>query len=220
MARIRSVKPDFFLDFELAKLEPITRLFFIGLWTQADRDGRLEDEPHKLKVQIIPWDQADVEKILSDLHPKFINRYKTVKDGRKYIQINSWHHQKPHHTEKRSTVPPPITVKRRLKDGYLTGRKGEDSLNMGKESVQVPQDLQPNESEIMNWLAYKREKGQTYKPRGLNALWGVLRSIPSHQRKQAIDQSMANNWAGIFPPKGGNVAKTESFKTTKQPIIA
>src|SRR3990167_9899654 len=138
MARIRSVKPDFFLDFELSKLEPITRLFFIGLWTQADKSGRMVDEANKLKVQILPWDTVDAEKLLSDLTPKFITRYKT-KSGEKYLQINSWHHQKPHHTERDSVIPPPSTGKRRLNTGDLTARKGGeeggDSLerNMGKE---------------------------------------------------------------------------------------
>src|SRR3990167_8236796 len=208
VARIRSVKPDFFLDFELSKLTPLARLFFIGLWCQADKSGRMEDEAHKLKVQIIPWDTEDAEKLLSELAPKFITRYKT-KSGEKYLQINSWEHQKPHHTEKESVIPPPLTVKSRLRHGDIPARKGEeegeDSLRrfIGKESVQIPEDLKPNEPEIKNWLAYKRERGETYKPRGLDALYRALRAIPEGQRKAAIDQSMGNNWAGLFPPKGG-----------------
>lgn len=219
MPRIRSVKPDFFLDFELSKLEPITRLFFIGLWCQADRDGRLQDEPNKLKVQIIPWDALDAEKLLADLAPKFITRYK-FKTGEKYLQINSWHHQKPHHTEKKSVIPPPLTGKRRLKHGEISARKGEeegeDSLgrSMGKESVPIPGDLKANESEILNWLAYKRERGETYKPRGLDALWRALRAIPEAQRKAAVDQSMGNNWAGLFPPKGGQNGSVVGAKVT------
>lgn len=75
--------------------------------------------------------------------------------------------------------------------------------------IEVPEDLKPNEPEIRNWLAYKREKGQRYKgTRGLGALWGMLRAIPASQRKAAIEQSMASNYAGIFPPKGDNNAKT------------
>ncbi len=93
----------------------------------------------------------------------------------------------------------------------------------------IPEDLIDNSNEINAWLSYKREKGQTYKPRGLNALWSALRKIPAFQRKAAIDTSMANNWAGLFAPKqsqGGSsdgknasrVGRTGGFVPTKQPI--
>ena len=217
MARIRSVKPDFFLDFELSKLTPLARLFFIGLWCQADKSGRMEDEAHKLKVQIIPWDTEDAEKLLSELAPKFITRYKT-KSGEKYLQINAWEHQKPHHTEKDSVIPPPLTVKRRLIHGEITARKGEDSLErrrfIGKESVQIPGDLKPNEPEIQKWLDYKRERREVYKQSGLGALWGKLRRIPSDQRKIAIEDSMAAGYKGIFPPKGGQNGAVVGAKVT------
>ena len=145
MPRIRNVKPDFFLDFELSKLSPHARLLFIGLWTQADKAGRLYDEPHKLKVQILPWDDVDIEKLLSDLTPKFITRY-MLKDGHKSIQINKWIHQKPHHTEKDSVIPPPLTVKRRLKHGDLTARKG-DGEGKGDGVIAAPAATAPPLSE-------------------------------------------------------------------------
>jgi len=99
------------------------RLFFQGLWCSADKAGRLEDRPKKLKVQILPYDNLDAEKMLSILaKPKngnsraFIIRYEV--DNEKYIQIVNWDkHQKPHHTEKDSTIPPntPLKTKRKIK---------------------------------------------------------------------------------------------------------
>ena len=117
MARIRYIKPDFFKDDDLAHLPFETRLFFAGLWGMADKAGRLEDRPARLKVEIFPYDAVDVEKCLKQLAVNktnsgqpFINRYAI--DGQRYIQIVNWvKHQKPHHTERDSEIPPATPVK-------------------------------------------------------------------------------------------------------------
>ena len=67
MPRIRSIKPDFFVNDELGALSPTTRLLFIGLWTQADREGRLHDRPKRLKVMLLPYDDVDIEEAISEL---------------------------------------------------------------------------------------------------------------------------------------------------------
>ena len=122
MARIRTIKPEFFIDDDLAKLHPLTRLLFIGLWCLADKSGRLEDKPQKIKIQILPYDKHDVEHELTVLaNTGMIIRY--FSEGRKYIQVSSFtKHQRVHHTEKESEIPPwngEITVNEPLKDGGL-----------------------------------------------------------------------------------------------------
>ncbi|KKK76408.1 hypothetical protein LCGC14_2863930, partial [marine sediment metagenome] len=104
MARIRSIKPDFFFDEELAEFPHLARLFFIGLWNQADRRGRLEDRPGRLKAQILPYEEADAHQMLCSLHPKFVVRYEV--DNKKYLWIRKFEeHQRPHHTEAESIIP-------------------------------------------------------------------------------------------------------------------
>lgn len=77
MARIRTIKPQFFKNEDIAELSAMTRLLFIGLWTQADRDGRLEDRPKRLKAEIFPYENYDVDKGLNELQSAgFIIRYK------------------------------------------------------------------------------------------------------------------------------------------------
>jgi len=89
MARIRSIKPEFFLDEDIAKLEPLTRILFQGLWCLADSEGRLEDRPQRIKIQILPYDKYDIERGLTDLHDAgFIIRY--IADDRKLIQIRTF----------------------------------------------------------------------------------------------------------------------------------
>jgi hypothetical protein len=68
----------------------------------------------------------------------------------------------------------------------------------------IPDDLKANEVDIKNWLEYKRQKGQRYKPKGLEALWRAIRAIPENKRKESIENCMANNWAGLFEKTGGN----------------
>lgn len=85
MARIRTVKPILFFDEELADLSIPARYLFIGLFTMADRAGRLEDRPKNIKANIYPYDKINVEGLLGELSAKFIIRY-TV-DGDKFIQI-------------------------------------------------------------------------------------------------------------------------------------
>ena len=112
MPRIRYLKPDFFKDEDIATLPFECRLFYEGLWVFADKAGRLEDRPARLKAEIFPYDNVDAEKCLDLLSkPKsgsgqpFINRYAT--EGQRFIQINTFlKHQRPHHTEAESKIPP------------------------------------------------------------------------------------------------------------------
>lgn len=107
MARARNIKPGFFRNAELVELPAETRLLFIGLWTLADREGRLEDRPKQIKMELFPADSFDVGSMLTDLQSsKFINRYEV--DGSKFIEVvNFIKHQDPHYKEKASEIPPP-----------------------------------------------------------------------------------------------------------------
>lgn len=107
MARARNIKPGFFLNDELAECDPLARLLFAGLWCIADREGRLEDRPKKIKAEVLPYDDYDVDKFLNDLQSHgFIKRYEI--NGERYIQIiNFKKHQNPHVKEAPSIIPPP-----------------------------------------------------------------------------------------------------------------
>lgn len=107
MARARNIKPGFFSNDRLAELKPLVRLLFAGLWTIADRAGRLEDRPNKIKVEVLPYDTCNADKMLSELEDfGFIRRY--TANGTKYIQVNAFtKHQNPHKNEAQSTIPAP-----------------------------------------------------------------------------------------------------------------
>ncbi len=103
--RARNIKPGFFENEDLAELSPEARLLFIGLWCMADKRGRLEDTPKKIKRTLLPYDEVNVDKLLTSLHEKgFIVRYEVM--GNRYIEIaNFSKHQRPHPKEKESQIP-------------------------------------------------------------------------------------------------------------------
>src|ERR1044072_5937968 len=113
MARIRSIKQDFFLNEDLATVSSDARLLAIGLSTVADRSGRLEDRPLKIKAQVFPYHDVDIKALLDEFDQNgigFIERYSI--NGKQYIQITNFEkHQKPHPREPDSSIPPPKAAK-------------------------------------------------------------------------------------------------------------
>ena len=157
MARIRYLKPEFFTDEDLADLSFEARLCFAGLWCYADKAGRLEDRPKFLKAMIFPYDKIDIEKILILLSQKpFINRYEN--DGKKYIEIPSWNrHQKPHHTEKESTLPPGPPILKENGKGELKGNGegecDESITELSHRTITVKERLKNNNNLTPQLLA-------------------------------------------------------------------
>lgn len=106
MARSRNLKPGLFKNEILGIADPIYTLAFEGLWLLADREGRLEDRPLRIKAETFPYrDQIDMDSILNWLQEKgFILRYKAL--GKQYIQVlNFQKHQNPHKNETESEIP-------------------------------------------------------------------------------------------------------------------
>src|SRR5690606_7189318 len=100
MARARNIKPAFFTNDELSELPPLARLLFIGLWTIADYKGCIEYKPKRVKVQLLPYDDGIIEKLLSDIDKsRFISIYSV--QGQTYGKVLNFNkHQNPHKNEK------------------------------------------------------------------------------------------------------------------------
>jgi len=157
MPRIRQIKPEFFDDPDIGELTPLARLFFIGLWTQADRDGRLLDDTRRLKARIFPYDNVDIEALAVELHGKnMIRRYQDAeKHG--YIWIRNFtKHQHPHPKEPQSLIPEyqPDAVEKHgepcketaspSESGSLgSGSLGSGSLEYGKHGQAVENHGEP-----------------------------------------------------------------------------
>lgn len=142
MARSRNIKPGFFTNDLLAEIHPFGRILFAGLWTIADREGRLENRPKKIKAQVLPYDDCDIDALIQDLSCRgFILCY--TDSGNGYIQVLNWaKHQQPHCKEPASTIPAPSehqmsTVQNRCEHRESTEVAPPDSLNL------IPDTLNP-----------------------------------------------------------------------------
>lgn len=146
MARSRNIKPSLFKNEVLGEADPLLTILFQGLWCLADREGRLEDRPKRIKAEIFPYREIpSFNGYLTELaRLGFIHRY-TV-DKVEYIHvINFLIHQSPHKSEKASTIPKPplksdscpITDKAPLNTGTLPVKESliPDSLNLIPDSL-------------------------------------------------------------------------------------
>jgi len=107
MARARNIKPGLFKNELLGVADPLLTILFASLWCLADKEGRLEDRPLRIKAETFPYrDNLDVNGYLTQLSRLgFIRRYEV--DAKQYIQVLEFKkHQTPHHTEKGSVIPP------------------------------------------------------------------------------------------------------------------
>lgn len=106
MARSRNIKPALFNNEILGVSDPLYTLLFQSLWLIADREGRLEDRPLRIKVEAFPYrENINVDAMLQWLTEKgFIIRYAYGEN--RYIQVvNFAKHQNPHKNEKESLIP-------------------------------------------------------------------------------------------------------------------
>ena len=67
MARIRTIKPEFFTSDDICALPALARLLYIGLWCEADREGRLVWTPGVLERRYLPDDSCDIEALCGEL---------------------------------------------------------------------------------------------------------------------------------------------------------
>lgn len=155
MARIRSIKPEFFASEQVASVSYQCRLLFVGLWLHADRDGRLQDRPARLKAMLFPYDDLDVEKGLGCLaHAGLITRYEG--NGLRLIAIPTWaRHQQPHIREAPSGLPPP--------DEQKPGARTVPALREGKGADQEGKGTDPGALRARFdrfWAEYPRRVGK------------------------------------------------------------
>lgn len=106
MARIRTIKPEFFTSEDIVDLEPITRLFYISLWCEADREGRLAWKPKTLRLRYFPGDdKALFESAVQELTGTDLIFIYEV-DGVQYCEIPSFvEHQVINNRESESKLP-------------------------------------------------------------------------------------------------------------------
>ena len=67
MARIRTIKPEFFTSEDIVSLSPLARLLYIALWCEADKEARLVWKPKTFKMRYFPADNCDIDSLCQEL---------------------------------------------------------------------------------------------------------------------------------------------------------
>jgi len=156
--RARNLKPGFFKNDLLAECDPLARLLFQGLWCMADREGRLELRPKRLKAEILPYDNVDILKLLNQLiKHEFVIAYKYENEF--FLSIPTFtQHQNPHIKEAESTIPAPdkhgATTVQALDipapappDSLIADSLNPDSKALAaKRRTKLPDDFYPDET--------------------------------------------------------------------------
>lgn len=67
MARIRTIKPEFFTSEDIVSLSPLARLLYIALWCEADKEGRLVWKPLTFKLRYMPGDDCNIQALCKEI---------------------------------------------------------------------------------------------------------------------------------------------------------
>lgn len=151
--RIRTIKPEFWKHDRVAEMTYSARLLFIALWGMADRRGRLEDRPRRIKAECFPYDDCDVEAVLHEIESfGFIDRYEA--EGVRVIQVVSFEkHQRisGKEAEAESKLPAkqlvtdgeanekhPGAQERKGKEGKGREKEEERSSSRAREQASIP----------------------------------------------------------------------------------
>jgi hypothetical protein len=104
VARIRTIKPEFFTSEDIVGLPPFARLLYIALWCEADKEGRFAWKPNTFKMRYLPADEVNIFDLCDALvHTGLVVLYG---NGLAYIPtFNDHQHINPR--ERASTLPPP-----------------------------------------------------------------------------------------------------------------
>lgn len=107
LARIRTIKPEFWHNVKVGQVTRDARLFFIGLWNFADDWGRIGGVPRVLRGLLFPFDDdIQIEPILDELEKVgLIQRY--LVGGKPFTQVVSFSKHQKIDKRSKSWIPGP-----------------------------------------------------------------------------------------------------------------
>jgi hypothetical protein len=168
MARIRTIKPEFWANEKVMNCSRGSRLLFIGLWNFADDTGRLRDSAKSIKAQIFPGDDDVNSEIVRGMIDELSGNGLVLKyevEGEAYLEVTGWNHQRidkphpskhppPNSTNVPRTIPPdliyPNPIGTNLRRGeHLTARPPATALPTGARAVEpTPAQVAKRPSEV------------------------------------------------------------------------
>ena len=239
MARIRTVKPDFFRheslqDLEAANVGKYPMLVFEGLWGHCDKAGRFEYRPRTLKLDILPFLPFDMAETLEILcGAGFIERYEV--DGKEYGLIASFQdHQRiggkeATEPEKYPEPPKKQSEKQRGSSGEAVGHqeglqegKGREGNKEGNKEGKGGAQESALPPEWLEYLQHRKEKRANFTPTARSAAVRKLLSWSEsgHDIVAILRYSIDNGYTGLFEPKDDKKPNAAPWWTSDATIQA
>jgi hypothetical protein len=160
VARIRTIKPEFWSSLTVAQLSPHARLTFLGLLNYVDDYGRGRDECRLIKAAVWPLDDAvgsdEIQTWLAEIESQLLVLRYAVK-GRHYLQVANWdEHQRVHHPTASPFPAPPLDIAVSMDSGISREDSRiprEDSRKIREDSRKIPvgKERKGMEGKGMEW---------------------------------------------------------------------
>jgi hypothetical protein len=203
MARIRTIKPEFFTSEDIVSLSPLARIFYIALWCESDREGRLEWKPGTFKMRYLPGDECSISSLAEELESGGLIVLYEV-DGKKLAQIPSFKkHQVINNREAESLLPAIFESKlsrvpTRERGDQEEGRKGrERKEGKGRERKEGGDGLNDRFDEF--WAAWpKSERKQDRLKCAEKWRLGNLDEIAINVLADVETKKLTQKWQGGF----------------------
>jgi len=245
MARARNIKPGIFKNEVLGTHDPLLTLLFEGLWMLADREGRLEDRPLRIKAEVFPYrDGVDINAMLDWLADNgFIARYDVR--GCKCIEVIEFlKHQKPHQNEPPSELParPGTTKGRRTStNGASPSTNGESTSENGARTradlliadcllidsllIESPFLESLNTERFRSvWARWVEHRKQIRHPLTKTQAEGQLKKLAKEGEPAACDRverSIVNGWRGLwFTDEGAKNGSPKTHRSDQAATVA
>jgi hypothetical protein len=196
MARIRTIKPEFFTSADICSLTPLSRLFYIALWCEADREGRLDWKPKTFKLRYFPGDNCDIAEMAKELLASGLVTTYSV-DGIEYAVIPTFlEHQVINNRESDSTRPP--------RDDDASGTRESGRERKGKERNTLIADDFCISDRVIAWAA---ENGHSNLEDHFEkfVLTCKAKNYKYTDWDSAFMEAIRANWAKITPKHKGVV---------------
>jgi hypothetical protein len=193
MARIRTIKPEFFSSEDIASMSPLARLFYVSMWCEADREGRFEWKPGTFKLRYFAADNVNLVELSSELIERGLIVLYEV-DGKQYAEIPTFkEHQVINNRESDSLIPSRVKVACvRVEAEGKEGRKGREGK--GKEGVDTPNGVSDSV-----WQDFKKLRTSKKSPITQTAMDGINREVlkAGITLEAALSMCCERGWTGF-----------------------
>ncbi len=209
MARIRTIKPEFWMDEDLAEVSETARLMAIALLNMADDEGWFRAHPALVQSSCFPFhtNSTTVPECLSELAEIGYISIHTGSDGKEYgVITNFTAHQRISKPQKSKIAP------------LVTGKQAQviDSKETDTHSATVPHSFHTHSATVPHSVAVGKEQGTGNREQGMEQGKGrgVGKGKPRAAPKSGTVRESSGNDPGTDAGSGAAAPKKSRSRSS------